>query len=164
MANDKRFKVKNGLTTDNILFLDSSGNEITTTIENDSISWEGDSGQLFSITDDLTGTIFSVNDISGIPSIEVDDDGTVRFAEFSGNVLVGTSTDDATHKLQIAGYVASQGAALTEQSSDPADPAEGVSIMWQSDGTGSGNDGDIMMKITAGGVTKTVTLVDFSAA
>ncbi len=50
-----------------------------------------------------------------------------------------------------------------ELSSDPSDPAEGQSVTWQSDGTGSGDDGDIMMKITAGGTTKTTTLVDFSA-
>ena len=49
-----------------------------------------------------------------------------------------------------------------ELSADPADPAGGSSVTWQSDGTGSGDDGDIMMKITAGGVTKTVTLIDFS--
>jgi len=47
---------------------------------------------------------------------------------------------------------------------DPSDPAEGKNVKWQSDGTGTGDDGDIMMKITAGGSTKTVTLVDFSAA
>ena len=35
--------------------------------------------------------------------------------------------------------------------------------MWMSDGTGSGDDGDLMVKITAGGVTKTATLIDFSA-
>jgi len=35
--------------------------------------------------------------------------------------------------------------------------------MWMSDGTGAGDDGDIMMKITAGGSTKTATLADFSA-
>lgn len=59
--------------------------------------------------------------------------------------------------------IASKGVNFIELSSDPADPAEGQSVMWQSDGNGSGDDGDIMMKITAGGVTKTVTLVDFSA-
>ncbi len=53
---------------------------------------------------------------------------------------------------------------VTESTSDPADPAEGRSVIWMSDGTGSGDDGDIMIKITAGGVTKTATLVDFSAA
>ena len=51
---------------------------------------------------------------------------------------------------------------LQEQSADPADPPEGMSIIWQSDGTGAGDDGDILMKITAGGSTKTATLVDFS--
>lgn len=52
---------------------------------------------------------------------------------------------------------------LGELSADPDDPSEGESIIWQSDGTGAGDDGDIMIKITAGGVTKTGTLVDFSA-
>jgi len=50
----------------------------------------------------------------------------------------------------------------TERSSDPADPAEGTYALWQSNGTGSGDDGDILIKITAGGTTKTATLVDFS--
>ncbi len=52
----------------------------------------------------------------------------------------------------------------SELSADPSDPAEGQSVTWQSDGTGSGDDGDIMMKITAGATTKTITLVDFSAS
>ena len=51
----------------------------------------------------------------------------------------------------------------TELSADPAGPAEDAYVIWQSDGTGSGDDGDIMIKITAGGGTKTGTLVDFSA-
>ena len=54
--------------------------------------------------------------------------------------------------------------ALKEKSSNPPNPAEGNSYIWMSDGTDSGDDGDIMIKITAGGVTKTVTLVDFSAS
>ena len=33
------------------------------------LSFSGTAGQLFSITNDLTGTIFSVNDISGMPSL-----------------------------------------------------------------------------------------------
>lgn len=49
-------------------------------------------------------------------------------------------------------------------SADPADPAEGYSVTWVSDGTDSGDAGDVMMKINVGGVTKTVTLVDYSAA
>jgi hypothetical protein len=58
---------------------------------NGTLSFEGTAGQLFSITNDLTGTIFSVNDVSGIPSIEVVADGTVKLAEFSGNVRIGST-------------------------------------------------------------------------
>lgn len=53
---------------------------------------------------------------------------------------------------------------MRESSADPANPAEGSMVLWQSDGTGFGDDGDVVIKVTAGGVTKTVTLVDFSAA
>jgi hypothetical protein len=71
--------------------------------DNGTLSFEGSAGQLFSITNSLSGTIFSVNDISGIPSIEVDDDGTIRLAEFAGNILVGTAIDDGTSRLQVNG-------------------------------------------------------------
>ena len=95
MANDKKFIVKNGLQTPNVSFKDSneSLNEITVEmLGTDTLSFSGDAGQLFSLTDTLSGTIFSVNDISGIPSIEVDDDGEIRLAEFSGNVSIGTDS------------------------------------------------------------------------
>jgi len=52
---------------------------------------------------------------------------------------------------------------LDELSSDPTAPGEGEMVMWQSDGNDSGDDGDVMLSIRAGGVTKTTTLVDFSA-
>jgi len=88
------------------------------------LSFDGSAGQLFSLTDSLTGTIFSVNDVSGIPSIEVDDDGTVRLAEFSGNVLIGTAVDNGS-KLQVKGSISlgaegSNGIVLSE-STDRAD-------------------------------------------
>lgn len=47
---------------------------------------------------------------------------------------------------------------------DPTTPDEGEWVIWMSDGTGSGDDGDIMLKVKAGGATKTITLVDFSAS
>ena len=56
------------------------------------------------------------------------------------------------------------GLGLHDLAVDPADPADGQMVMWVSDGTGSGDAGDVMMKITVGATTKTVTLVDFSAA
>ncbi len=47
-------------------------------------------------------------------------------------------------------------------SADPPDPGDGEAIMWMSDGTGTGDPGDMLMKITVGSTTKTITLVDFS--
>ena len=52
---------------------------------------------------------------------------------------------------------------LSESSSDPADPSEGNAVIWMSDGTASGNDGDIIAKIKAGGVLKRFNIVDFGA-
>lgn len=63
------------------------------------ISIEGTPGQLFSVTNNLKGTIFAVSDISGIPSIEVLDNGLVELAQYNGNVLIGTgvSKNEALH-------------------------------------------------------------------
>jgi hypothetical protein len=60
----------------------------TRVLDDGTVSFEGTAGQLFSISDGLSGTIFSVNDISGIPSIEVLDDGTVKLAEYGGTVTI----------------------------------------------------------------------------
>jgi hypothetical protein len=71
------------------------------TTSNGTLSFEGSAGQLFSITNDLSNVIFSVNDVSGIPSIEVDANGRVSLAQFSGNVGIGTASP--TFKLDVSG-------------------------------------------------------------
>lgn len=43
---------------------------------------EGSSGQLFSITDSLTGSLFSVNTVAGLPIIEAFSDNTVNIGKF----------------------------------------------------------------------------------
>ena len=69
------------------------------------LSWEGTAGQLFSITNNLTsGSIFSVNDVSGIPSIDVDANGTVSLVSYGGSVGVGIT--NPTSKLHVSGDVA----------------------------------------------------------
>ncbi len=52
---------------------------------------------------------------------------------------------------------------LLERTSDPAEPSEGECIIWMSDGTGKGDDGDIMIASKAGGTTNYGTLFDHSA-
>ncbi len=49
-----------------------------------------------------------------------------------------------------------------ERSADPPDPPEGMHFIWQSNGIGSGNDGDVLIKVTAGGATKIAKLFDFT--
>ena len=51
---------------------------------------------------------------------------------------------------------------MLERSSDPTEPAEGHAVVWMSDGTGKGDDGDIMIASQAGGATKYATLFDHS--
>lgn len=70
------------------------------------VSFEGNSGQLFSIVDTLSGSLFSVNDVSGIPSIEVLDTGEVRLAQYNGFVNVAGSTNASstnTGVFRVAG-------------------------------------------------------------
>lgn len=70
---------------------------------NGTLSFEGSSGQLFSITNDMNGTIFAVNDVSGIPSIEVLDTGLIKLGEFNGSVAINTSTALSGYSLTVGG-------------------------------------------------------------
>ena len=67
------------------------------------VSIEGSQGQLFSVTNNLTtGSIFSVNDVSGIPSIDVNADGNVQLAPFSGD-KVGVGITNPATKFGVKG-------------------------------------------------------------
>jgi hypothetical protein len=48
---------------------------------------QGSQGQLFSITDSLSGSLFAVKDISGMPVMEAFSDNTVRLGQFGQKVL-----------------------------------------------------------------------------
>jgi hypothetical protein len=70
---------------------------------NGTLSFEGTAGQLFSITNDLSGSVFSVNDISGIPLIEVNPTNQqITLGQFYGNVGIGTA-NSSNYKLDVTG-------------------------------------------------------------
>jgi hypothetical protein len=48
---------------------------------------EGSQGELFSITDSLSGSLFSVSDISGLPILEVFSDDTVLLGDYAAPAL-----------------------------------------------------------------------------
>ncbi|MCP3885773.1 MAG: hypothetical protein GY700_09920, partial [Propionibacteriaceae bacterium] len=73
-----------------------------------------------------------------------------------GNVGIGTASP--THPLTVDGAIA-----MLEKSADPTQPTEGQCVMWMSDGTGKGDDGDVLIASNAAGTTKYTTLFDHSA-
>ena len=96
-------------------------------------------------------------------------DGVVKTTEKASKSPTNNAASDEGKIVQLdaAGllpsvFIPASTLKIKEASSDPANPSEGEAIIWMSDGTGSGDDGDILIKITAGGATKTATLVDFS--
>lgn len=62
-------------------------------LDDNTISFEASAGQLFSINNNLTsGSIFSANDVSGIPGIDFDADGTVYLNPYYGNTVIGAGS------------------------------------------------------------------------
>ncbi len=73
-------------------------------LEDNSISFEGAQGQLFSITPNLsTGYIYSVNDITGIPLIRANANANVTANEYAGNFGIGLTNPG--YKLHVLGSV-----------------------------------------------------------
>jgi hypothetical protein len=84
-------------------FIGATNSPITLSVLADnSLSFDGSSGQLFSINNNLSsGWIFAVNDISGLPLLRANADGTVAMGEFAGNIGIGLS--NPSYKLHVAG-------------------------------------------------------------
>jgi hypothetical protein len=75
------------------------------------ISFYGNSGSLFSISDNFSGSLLSVTDISGLPILEVTSDDKVVMGTFGTNALVvtgsnvGIGTATPSTKLSVVGAV-----------------------------------------------------------
>jgi len=77
-------------------FLSGSGTNTLTVVGSGSSTTEpivtisGSSGELFTIKDSLVDSLFSVNDISGIPTLEVFDNNTVLMGSYSAPAMYTT--------------------------------------------------------------------------
>jgi hypothetical protein len=76
-----------------------NNNERMTVNADGGLDIQGTVGQLFSVTNSLTGDLFSVSDISGVPIFNVNSSG---LSNFDGNVLVGkTEVNNALVGVQL---------------------------------------------------------------
>lgn len=92
------------------LTLESSGSTIFDVV--------GSQGQLFSITDSLSGSLFAVSDISGLPILEVFSDDTVKIGSFNNEAII-VSGSNATITGSFTGSFTGDGSNLTGVSSNP---------------------------------------------
>jgi hypothetical protein len=91
---------------------------------------QGSQGQLFSVTDSLSGSLFSVNDISGLPVLEVFSDDRLVAGSYGTNAFVVSGTTTT-----VSGSLAVSGSATVNGGT-----------VWHSnnDGSGSGLDADTL--------------------
>ena len=108
MANE--FIIKNG-------FHSNGNSEITGSVEiyksgSTVFNIEGSQGTLFSVTDELSGSLFSVNDISGIPIFEVFSDDTVKIGTYNAEAII-VSGSSAVVTGSFTGSFTGDGVSLT---------------------------------------------------
>jgi len=101
-----------------------------------------------------------------MPVSDATSDGDAMGIAFSINstpiLMVRSSADGngGVDELQVVNYGNIKG---LEKSADPVEPAEGEYVIWMSDGTGKGDDGDVLIASQAGGTTNYSILFDHSA-
>lgn len=72
-------------------------------LDDNTLSFEGTAGQLFSINNNLTsGLIFAASDVSGVPSLSVNANGYVNAVPYNGVLTVGgTTTNGSTSAVTL---------------------------------------------------------------
>lgn len=153
-----------------ISFTGAAGTTITLKVLDDqygTLSFSGSQGQLFSINNNLSsGTIFSVTDISGIPSIDVNADGTVALAPLNGGVGIGTTV--RSRFVDINGDVRIRGALYAADNDPGANGQVLIStvngIDWATPATAIGGLVGINIQDEGVGVGTTVPTLNFTGS
>jgi hypothetical protein len=134
------------------MIINNAGNVgIGTTTPNAKLDIQGTQGQLFSVTDDLSGSIFAVSDISGVPIFDVNSSGV---SYFDGNVGIGTTSP--AKKLHVKESTTATYAAYIENSIAGGDYlamiGDAGDNVFEFDSGGTG--GEAQMKMYSDGVLK----------
>jgi len=144
------------LVTDINLFVDHIGNiEIAA---DKGIEWDG-TERIALTGGEIEFTALQVNTELVVDTITVGD------LTCTGDLIVGNDLDasDITVTGTVTMDFLDRGKHTLSQIAEPGDPADNTAILWLSDSTGAGDEGDLMCKITEGGGTSTFTIADYSA-
>jgi len=159
MANsDKNIKITPNISASgqpNIVYTGSGNVPIALKVLDDSygtLSFEGSAGQLFSLNNNLSsGTIFSVNDISGMPQFDVNADGTIRVAPYGSGVYMG-GVGGGTFTIQPSAKSSSgAGTSVAITAGNGVTSGAGGSLILQAGiQATTGGDGKVVVKQVAG--------------
>ena len=153
--------VSGGAVTVVTLVTGGSGFQSTDTVLTAAAASIGGTGSGFTVAvATLTGAVSSNNTLLGYQAANTQTEGSSNIAIGSGvqlDSLTGSS------QINIGTRYFHDRIRLLERATDPAKPAEGNVVLWMSDGAGLGDDGDVLIGSTAGGVTNYAILFDHSA-
>jgi len=125
------------------------------------IKWDGTSritrlvNNAVIATMDITGDFYISGDVTGATLLSI-----------AGTLQVDDHLD-LSGSLSYGGSIGFDYVRRTEHkvtwTSEPGDPANDEAVIWMSDATGYGGLKDLCIKITEGGSTKSITLVDYTS-
>lgn len=94
-----------------IVFTGANVNPTTLrTLDDGTLSFEGGTGQLFSISNTVTGNvIFGVNDVTGFPIIEAYANAQIQLNRLGGRLVVGAANTSPTASMTIQGNTSTVG-------------------------------------------------------
>lgn len=123
---------------------------------------DGTYGELFTITDNLTGVLFSVNNISGLPIFEVEDTDEIRMGKYTAvsgyttgrNEIIATgdtiihTVDISSYQMAVFEYVVSDGTNLRAGNVTAVTDGATVQSVETITTPSIGNTADVTMSVT----------------
>jgi hypothetical protein len=121
----------------------------------------GANGSLFAVTDAVTGTVFTVNDASGLPIVSVDTglNDVVTIGTYGSNALVvrnnkvGIGTTNPTEALTVSGNISTSGKITIDSTSAVTNPKLLITAS-----TATGTDDNSPLVIKGSGINRTASI------